>query len=171
MAEQLSNSIDVTKLYDYAKELADLYRQEIQNADAKASGQLYNFQYRIEYQNDVFKVLFSLPDYWYWLEYGRNPTQKSEGGKLYQAIRQWIDQKGLVPKDGKSRDSLAWAITKTIHREGYFKPNHHGKHLLQNALDKAKSTGVIDRLMGSVTDDYNQQIRVDLSDLNNRKKG
>lgn len=169
MATQLSNQIDLTKLYDLVDELAKLYKNEIQNADAKASGQLFNFTHRIDWNGEMLKVIFSLPEHWYYLEHGRGPTKKSEGGKLIEAIRQWIRLKGIAPRDGDA-ESLAWAITQAIHKRGYFGSDHHGKHLLRNAMDRAKSTGVIDRLMESVTDDFNQQIRVDLSDLNNRKK-
>lgn len=168
MAEQLSNTIDVTKLYDYAKELADLYRQEIQNADAKASGQLYNFQYRIEYQNNVFKVLFSLPDYWYYIEEGRGPTHKSEGGVLYKAIRQWIDIKNIVPRDG-DRDSLAHAIATKIHKKGFFGENHHGKQPLEKAMAKARSQGLINEITNEIAGQLGKEVKLELSDLNNRK--
>lgn len=167
MTSQLSNQIDLTKLYDLVDELAKLYKNEIQNADAKASGQLFNFTHRIDWNGEMLKVLFSLPDYWYYLEYGRGPTHKSEGGKLIEAIRQWIRLKGIAPRDGDA-ESLAWAVTKAIHKRGYFGSGHHGKHLLRNAMDRAKGSGLISKISSSVVDEYNKEIKVDLADLNNR---
>jgi hypothetical protein len=57
-------------------------------------------------------------DYIYYLENGRKPTKGGGNGQLKVAIRQWIDDKGIVPKDGISKDSLAFLITRRIHREG-----------------------------------------------------
>jgi|694.fasta_scaffold02665_9 hypothetical protein len=53
------------------------------------------------------------------LEFGRKPTTNgNKPGKLKDVIRQWIDEKGITPKDGISKDSLAFLITRKIHREG-----------------------------------------------------
>lgn len=164
MAEQLDNNIDLTKLYDYADELAKLYKLQIQNSNSKASGQLFNFSHRIAWDGETLKILFDLPDYWYYIENGREPTKQSEGGILYPLIRKWIDVKGIVPRDGDF-DGLAWAITKSIHKLGYFKPNHHGKHLLQHAIDEATQNGLISKIINSVKDDLEQPIKVSLNEL------
>lgn len=170
MEEQLSNIVDVTRLYDYVKELADLYRDNLQNCDAVASGRLINFTYHIEFQQNSLRVFFDLPEYYYYIEEGRGPTRKSEGGVLYKAIREWIDRKGLTAQDG-DRDGLAWAITKAIHRRGYFGIDHHGKHPLQKALTQARQEGLIDRIKLSVVDETAKNIRVELATLRPTYKG
>jgi len=54
---------------------------------------------------------------------GRGKTKKAGTGQtLQQAIRQWIDDKGITPVRG-DKDGLSWAISKKIHREGIKVPN------------------------------------------------
>lgn len=58
------------------------------------------------------------------LQGGRKPSEKgNKPGILRQTIRQWIDDKGIVPKDGITKDSLAFLITRKIHNEGIKVPN------------------------------------------------
>lgn len=58
--------------------------------------------------------------YWFYRNFGRGPTQNTSGkGELKKKIRQWIDDKGIVPKDKISRDELAFLITRKIHKDGY----------------------------------------------------
>lgn len=52
------------------------------------------------------------------LEQGRGPTKGGKGSPtLREIIRKWIDDKGIVAQ-GISRDSLAFLISRKIHREG-----------------------------------------------------
>jgi hypothetical protein len=54
------------------------------------------------------------------LQYGRKPTVNgNQGGPtLRDRIRIWLDQKGIEPEDGISKESLAYLIARKIHREG-----------------------------------------------------
>jgi hypothetical protein len=52
---------------------------------------------------------------------GRRPTGSgaSRGTpSLYEQIREWIDNKGISPDGDMTKESLAWAITKKIHKSG-----------------------------------------------------
>ena len=52
-------------------------------------------------------------------EEGRGPTKKPGPGVLVGQIRRWIDDKGLGLWDGfRTKDAMAWVITRKIHREG-----------------------------------------------------
>lgn len=58
--------------------------------------------------------------YWFYRNFGRGPTQNTSGkGELKKKIREWIDVKGITPKDKITKDELAFLITRKIHREGY----------------------------------------------------
>lgn len=52
--------------------------------------------------------------------FGRGPTRGgSGGGFLRKAIREWLDTKSFASGfSGKEKQSLSYAITKTIHRRG-----------------------------------------------------
>ena len=54
-----------------------------------------------------------------YIERGRGPTQRGSGkGKLKSIIRQWIDDKGIQPDKGMTKDTLAFLITRAIHQRG-----------------------------------------------------
>lgn len=50
------------------------------------------------------------------IESGRGATQRSEGGVLYPAILEWVIARGIGTP--KTRKSIAYAITKSIHEKG-----------------------------------------------------
>lgn len=121
------------KLYDIGLEIALNYKNELRRKNAVASGDLINFQWDITPSENGLKLQFFLPEYWRYIEYGRRPTVNKGDGKLQEKILQWIDEKGITPKDGISKKSLAYLITRKIHREGY-----KGRNCLQNALNDSK---------------------------------
>lgn len=147
------------QLYDIGKKLADLYRLEIEKAGAVATGNLKNFNYDVKLDQDTLKLVFTLPEYYYYIESGRKPTKRGEGGVLVKAIYEWIQDKGITPKpitrkNGRkyqpTQKQLAYAIAKTIHREGYFRPGHHGKKPLEQAMNYGKQQGLKDQFLQTV---------------------
>lgn len=95
----------------------DIRTKKVSNyrkSPVNASGELdRSFEYRIT--DNGMEILAN--DYVYYLLYGRKPGRKPP----FQAIRDWIDQKGIVPNEGNTsanRDSLAWAIVKSIANKG-----------------------------------------------------
>jgi hypothetical protein len=145
-------NIDVTRIYDLADRLAKDYKSELVNANAVATGTLANFSYDVDLRDAGLAVVFELPEYWYYIEEGRQPTRNPGDGTVLQRIRQWIEDKGIVPvpgADGKvpTLDSLAYAITDKLHKYGYFDlegEHSKGKHLLRNTLDRNQQ--VIDEI-------------------------
>ena len=121
------------KLYYIGLEIALNYKNELRRKNAVASGDLVNFQWDITPDENGLKLQFFLPEYWRYIEYGRRPTKVKGDGKLQEKIQRWIEEKGITPKDGISKKSLAYLITRKIHREGY-KP----RNCLQNALNDSK---------------------------------
>jgi hypothetical protein len=75
------------------------------------------------------------------LIYGRKPTESTSAGSptLLEVIKKWIDVKGITP-DGISKDSLAFLITRKIHREGttiFRKYQGNPSPLLDGVIDDA----------------------------------
>lgn len=79
----------------------------------------------VESTPNGYKLTIDGADYSGAMEYGRKPTVKKGNGELKDIIRQWIDDKKIVPKDGISKDSLAFLITRKIHQEGITVPNKY----------------------------------------------
>lgn len=147
------------ELYNIAEKLANLYRLELEKAGAVATGNLKNFNYDVKLDQDMLKLVFELPDYYYYIESGRKPTKRGEGGVLVKAIYEWIQDKGITPKpitrkNGRkyqpTQKQLAYAIAKTIHREGYFRPGHHGKKPLEQAMNYGQQQGLKDQFLQTV---------------------
>lgn len=58
---------------------------------------------------------------------GRGATKKGhQSGTKYlvERIKEWIEQKGIVARDGLTVSSLAWAISSKIHKSGTNKDYH-----------------------------------------------
>ncbi len=85
--------------------------QSVVNASGKLEKSI-----RFEVQGATLTVFGE--DYIWYLQNGRKPTQGGGDGSLKRKIRQWIDDKGITPKDNISKDSLAFLITRKIHEEG-----------------------------------------------------
>ena len=147
-------NFDVTKFYDLADRLAKDYKSELVNANAVATGTLADFSYDVDLRDAGLTVVFELPNYWYYIEEGRQPTQNPGDGTVLERIKQWIVDKGIQPvpgADGKvpTMDSLAYLITRKIHRYGYFSldgEQSQGKHLLRHTLDSNQEVieGLVD---------------------------
>jgi hypothetical protein len=104
------------------KELTDRLVKDIQTkrvtkyGAVNASGRLAK-SVRYDVKNSTLTVYAE--QYIGALEFGRKPTTNgNKPGKLKDVIRQWIDEKGITPKDSISKDSLAFLITRKIHKEG-----------------------------------------------------
>jgi hypothetical protein len=108
---------------------------------ANASGKLYN---SISYEVDERGLRILAFDYAYFIEFGRGPTKSNGTGELRPKIRQWIDDKGIVP-DGITKDSLAYLITRKIHREGTEIFKQGGTTLLRDIFN--------DRLVSDIQSD------------------
>lgn len=106
-----------------------------------ASGKLYD---SVSYEVDERGLRILAFDYAYFIEFGRGPTRTNGTGELRPKIRQWIDDKGIVP-DGITKDSLAFLITRKIHREGTEIFKQGGTTLLRDIFN--------DRLISDIQSD------------------
>jgi len=88
-------------------------------------------------------------NYTYWLEHGR------KAGKYppIKAIRQWIDDKGIIP-DGISKNSLAFLIARKIATEG----TKARPGLVSDVLTKNR----IDQLFKDIGMSFINQVRSDV---------
>ena len=71
----------------------------------------------IEYRLVADGLEIWVNEYAYYLIFGRRPGKQPP----YDAIRDWIDEKGIVPEEGNTeedKDSLAWAIVISMAKKG-----------------------------------------------------
>lgn len=164
---------DSTQLYQLIKDLLDAYKQNIQKAGAVAQGDLVNAatyeanKWTLKWKGETLTLVLRLPEHWKYIEEGRGPTLSSGGGVLYPAILEWVKVKKIVQRaDPKTKkvpkiEQVAYAITKKIHKRGYFDPNHHGKYPLKEAIEE---TDIVRQFATALTDQFNRIIRVELAE-------
>lgn len=129
---------DFTSIFDISQKIVDLYKENLLQAKIDERGQLYNFKWTVDFNGQIYQLIFKLPPEWYWVENGRKPSAKMPP---VDAIMKWLTVQRWTPKarNGKvpSTRGLAFAIAKKIQREGFYSPGHHGKFPLQKSLQEA----------------------------------
>jgi len=72
-----------------------------------------------------YRLTVLMQDYWFYVENGRKPTKGGGNGELYKNIYEWIRYKRPMqqkiaqsPNRIAATKSLAYVITRKIHREG-----------------------------------------------------
>lgn len=153
--------INVTTLFDISNQIVDLYRQNLANAGMSKEGALYNFTWNVDFNGQMFQLIFRLPKEWYFVEHGRKPSAKMPP---VDAILKWVEFKHIAPRgvNGKipSKRSVAFAIAKKIQREGFYSPGHHGKLPLQKTFQEGDQ--YIKALCDEMTKLLNKEIDEDM---------
>lgn len=161
--DYLSESTNITPVVDIAKDIANLFRKKIEEVGAVANGDLRDFKGVLTFNNQTLELVFDLPNYWRWLEDGRPPTQNEGSGELLPQIERWIRIKNIQPKPVvqvwqtkkgitrnratiPSRKTLAFLITRKIHRFGY-----SGRHPYKMFMDDVKNNGLITKLTTAIS--------------------
>lgn len=123
--------MDLTNTTQAVTESLELFREamkeQLSSKNINASGKLDDSIEDVMVTSDGF-VSGSVRalSYWYYTNYGRGPTVRGSSGKgvVREKVRQWIDDKGIVPRDAANgrkvtKDELAFLIARKIHRQGY----------------------------------------------------
>jgi hypothetical protein len=99
--------IDMTKLYDAAREIVNLYRQQLELQNINASGELSNSaDFDVDFNEDEIVVYFIYNSYGYYVEHGRKPTGGGSGQPWNNSIDdiiKWMQDKGIVPHGRSAR--------------------------------------------------------------------
>ena len=151
--------IETTNITNICQEIADVYKNKMQNAGYDPNGELMNFKWVTEFNGNMFALYFVLPDYWQYAEFGRGP------GKFPppDAILKWIQFKKLVPtsRNGKvpATQQLVYLISRKIALKGT-----EGKHLLQQTIDETYNT-LVDQLVEAIEAELEKEIEKDIEKL------
>ena len=152
---------EIKVLKKFGESLVADISQSIEQSGISASG---NLQRSIYYKlTDNRLTVYGAP-YAKTAEEGRGPTQKA-GGDLRAQIRRWIDDKGIIP-DGITKDSLAFLISRKIHREGtalFNGTDFYGRTKPSMVIEGVVQDGRIDDLKQDLIKTYVAQIKTLLS--------
>lgn len=174
------SKIDLTPLYDVAAELVQMYKQELELQRVNASGDLSrSLDYDVDFDENDIVLYFIYNSYGYYINEGRRPTG-SGGGQTWtnslQDIENWIQNKisrgwwiprnnKPIPRTPQEIKSVAWVIRRSIHNSGFYKPNHHGLHILEQVLQKAEASGLIDKMIDNIVQAYDNQVSIEIEKI------
>jgi hypothetical protein len=105
-----------------------------------------------------YNLSIMMQDYWFYVENGRKPTQGGGSGELYKNIYEWIQNKADIQSKiiSKSPDriaatkSLAYVITRKIHREGT-KAKPFASPALKQVTTQTLATRISEYIVESLT--------------------
>jgi hypothetical protein len=105
-----------------------------------------------------YNLSIMMQDYWFYVENGRKPTQGGGSGELYKNIYEWIQNKRDLQVNviSKSPDriaatkSLAYVITRKIHREGT-KAKPFASPALKQVTTQTLATRISEYIVDSLT--------------------
>lgn len=105
-----------------------------------------------------YNLSIMMQDYWFYVENGRKPTQGGGNGQLYKNIYEWIQNKADIQSKiiSKSPDriaatkSLAYVITRKIHREGT-KARPFASPALKQVTTQTLATRISEYIVESLT--------------------
>lgn len=174
--------IELSKLYDIGLQIIDKYKEQLEIDNVNASGSLSNsIEWNIvKKDNNTLTLEMSLYDYYYYVEYGRNPSVgNSEWENPERDISDWIINKikrgKLIPRHDKPIPTTqqeikrtAYAIVQKIHKYGYYGYNVEGKHPLEKSLQKSANEGLIDKFVNAIGGELANEIVVELNKIETR---
>jgi hypothetical protein len=152
---------EIKVLKKFGESLVADISQSIEQSGISASG---NLQRSLRYEVTDNRLTVYAAPYAKTAEEGRGPTQKA-GGDLRSQIRRWIDDKGIIP-DGITKDSLAFLISRKIHREGtslFNGTDFYGRTKPSMVIEGVVQDGRIDELKQDLIKTYVAQIKTLLS--------
>lgn len=123
---------------------------EYERLGMKASGE-FKEELEVQVTSSTGKLL-GLP-YAEQLDEGRKKTTGGGDGAVLRAIKKWIVDKGVVNniKGNISVSSLAFLITRKIHREGWKREGFGGVNLISNIITDRRMQDIIDKIGNSLT--------------------
>ena len=140
--------------------LVELCREQLKQYDA--TGSLSNFTYHINLNGSYFELIFSLQDYYYYLEYGRRAGKQPP----IEAIEEWIRVKPIIPYaiNGKVPDTrqLAFLIARKIGWEGT-----EGRKPLTNAMYSDTAENIIQEIKQAFANQVNDYLIEQIKTIEN----
>ena len=150
----MEDPIKIIGISEICNQIANIYRNKMDQAGYDKNGELYNFKEIVEYKGNLFELSVLVPNYFPFAENGRRP------GKFPppDAILKWVQFKRLVPRPGRdgkvpSTNQLVYLISRKIATKGT-----EGKHLFEKTLDDPNLDNIADKLVELITAEFEKEI-------------
>ena len=173
------SKVDWTKIYNYANQIVEMYRDNLSKEKIDASGKLSRTaDFDLDFDEYHVTVYLILESYYRYIEVGRNRSTGKWGSwrNKYADIENWLRQKisrgTFVPSHGhtiphteKEIKSVSYLIARKITRLGFYGVDHHGKHILERTLDEVEKLGILDKIIDEIVDAYDKRIEVEIEKI------
>ena len=173
------SKVDWTKIYNYANQIVEMYRDNLSKEKVDASGKLSRTaDFDLDFNEYHVTVYLILESYYHYIEVGRQRSTGKFGSwsNKYSDIERWLRQKiargTFVPSHGhtiphteKEIKSVSYLIARKITRLGFYGTDHHGKHILERTLDEVEKLGILDKIIDEIVDAYDKRIEVELEKI------
>ena len=173
------SKVDWTKIYDYANQIVQMYRDNLSKEKVDASGQLSRTaDFDLDFDSFHVTIYLILESYWYYIEKGRNKSTGKWGrwANKYADIENWLRQKisrgSFVPSHGhtvphseKEIKSVSYLIARKITKMGFYGSDHHGKHILEKTMDEVERLGILDDIINEIVDAYDKRIEMEFEKI------
>ena len=173
------SKVDWTNIYNYANQIVQMYRDNLQKEKVDASGQLSRTaDFDLDFDNFHVTIYLILESYWYYIEKGRNKSTGKFGrwANKYADIENWVRNKiargtfiptggHTIPRTDKEIKSVSYLIARKITRLGFYGTDHHGKHILERTMDEVEKLGILDKIIDEIVDAYDKRVEVEFEKI------
>ena len=173
------SKVDWTRIYDYANQIVQMYRDNLSKEKVDASGQLSRTaDFDLDFDSYHVSIYLILESYWYYIEKGRNKSTGKFGSwaNKYADIENWLRNKiargtfiptggHSIPHTEKEIKSVSYLIARKITKFGFYGMHHEGKHILERTLDEVEKLGILDKIIDEIVDAYDKRIEMEFEKL------
>ena len=173
------SKVNWTKIYDYANQIVQMYRDNLSKAKVDASGKLSSsVDFDLDFDSYHVTIYLIMESYWYYIEKGRNKSTGKFGTwrNKYTDIENWLRNKiakgsfiptggHTIPKTEKEIKSVSYLIARKITKMGFYGTDHHGKHILEKTMEEVERLGVLDKIIDEIVDAYDKRIELEFEKI------
>ena len=173
------SKVDWTKIYDYANQIVQMYRDNLSKEKVDASGKLSrSVDFDLDFDNYHVTIYLIMESYWYYIEKGRNKSTGKWGrwANKYADIENWLRNKisrgSFIPTGGHSIPrtdseikSVSYLIARKITKMGFYGIHHEGKHILEKTMEEVERLGILDKIIDEIVKAYDKRIEVELEKI------
>ena len=173
------SKVDWTKIYNYANQIVEMYRDNLSKEKVDASGQLSRTaDFDLDFDEYHVTIYLILESYYRYVEVGRNRSTGKFGrwANKYADIERWVRQKiargtfvpshgHTVPRTEKEIKSVSYLIARKITKFGFYGLHHEGKHILERTMDEVEKLGIRDKIIDEIVDAYDKRIDIELEKI------
>ena len=173
------SKVNWTKIYDYANQIVQMYRDNLSKEKVDASGKLSrSLDFDLDFNEYYVTIYLIMESYWYNIEKGRNKSTGKWGNwrTKYSDIENWLRNKisrgTFIPTSGhsiphteKEIKSVSYSIARKITKFGFYGTDHHGKHILEKTMEEVERLGILDSIIDEIVDAYDKRIEMEFEKI------